>query len=97
MMAPNWANRRRAHDGVRFIWESKSWEINPFWVRPAYRDRDHFRKFDGTNLDQQLYGIFLTYTQTENNKLDLYWLAYDLADRWWGALRYDRRACIRQS
>ena len=35
MMAPGWANRRRTHDGVRFIYESQDWEVNPFWVRPG--------------------------------------------------------------
>ena len=88
MMAPGWANRRRSHDGVRFIWESDDWEVNPFWVRPAYRDAAHFTRFDSTNPDQQLYGIFSTYKQYEHQKVDLYWLAYDLLTNGGGA-RYD--------
>ena len=88
MMAPNWANRRRTHDGVRLIWESDNWEINPFWIRPVFRDRAHFRSFDNPNPNQQLYGIFSTYKGFENNKLDLYCLAFDLLTSAGGA-RYD--------
>ena len=88
MMAPGWANRRRTHDGVRFIWESDDWEINPFWIRPVFRDRSHFRTFDNPNPNQQLYGVFSTYKRLENDKLDLYWLAYDLLTPEGGA-RYD--------
>lgn len=88
IMAPAWANRRRTHDGVRFIWESDDWEINPFWIRPVFRDRAHFRTFDNPNPNQQLYGIFSTYKGFEHDKLDLYWLAYDLLTNAGGA-RYD--------
>ena len=89
MMAPGWANRRRTHDGVRFIWESENWEVNPFWVKPAFRDAAHFRTFDNTNPGQQLYGIFSTYKGFETeDELDLYWLAYDLISPSSGS-RYD--------
>ena len=88
MMAPGWANRRRTHDGVRFIWESDDWEINPFWLRPVFRDSAHFSTFDNSNPSQQLYGIFSTCKQMENDKLDLYWLAYDLSTTASGS-RYD--------
>ncbi len=91
MMAPGWANRRRTHDGVRFIYESEDWEVNPFWVRPAIRDRSSFTTFDETNPDQQLYGIFSTYKGLENNQIDLYWLAFDLRNSGSGA-RYDTLA-----
>jgi hypothetical protein len=88
MMAPRWANRGRTHDGVRFIWESENWEVNPFWIRPVFRDRAHFRKFDNPNPNQQLYGIYSTYKGMEQDKLDLYWLAFDLRTAAGGA-RYD--------
>ena len=88
MMAPNWANRRRTHDGVRFIYESDDWEINPFWVRPAIRNSTTFTSFDSTNPDQQLYGIFSTYKGLEHAKVDLYWLAFDLQNSGSGS-RYD--------
>ena len=91
MMAPGWANRRRTHDGVRFIYESEDWEVNPFWVRPAIRDRSSFTTFDETNPDQQLYGIFSTYKGLKNNQIDLYWLAFDLRNSGSGA-RYDTLA-----
>jgi len=88
MMAPGWANRGRAHDGVRFIWETENWEVNPFWIRPATRNRDTFRTFDNPNPEQQLYGVFATKKRSENSKLDLYWLAFDLQTMGDGA-RYD--------
>jgi hypothetical protein len=89
MMAPAWANRRRSHDGVRFICENEDWEINPFWVRPAIRNRESFRTFDNTNPGQQLYGIFSTYRGLENeDEVDLYWLAFDITSPLVGA-RYD--------
>ncbi len=88
MMAPAWANRRRTHDGVRFIWESDDWEINPFWIRPVFRNRASFRTFDNPNPNQQLYGIFSTYKGFEHDKLDLYWLAFDRLIASGGA-RYD--------
>ena len=88
MMAPAWANRRRTHDGVRFIYESDNWELSPFWVRPAIRNRTTFTSFDATNPDQQLYGIFTTYKGLEHDKFDVYWLAYDLQTSESGS-RYD--------
>lgn len=88
MMAPNWANRRRTHDGVRFIYESDDWEINPFWIRPVIRNRSTFTTFDNPNPNQQLYGVFSTYKGWENDKLDLYWLAFDLRNNLGGS-RYD--------
>ena len=91
MMAPGWANRRRTHDGVRFIYESEDWEVNPFWVRPAIRNSSNFTSFDETNPDQQLYGIFSTYKGLEHDQIDLYWLAYDLRNVGTGA-RYDTLA-----
>ena len=87
MMAPNWANRRRTHDGVRLIYESPEWEVNPFWIRPALRDRARFRTFDNPNTAQQLYGVYSTYKDLGNDKLDLYWLAFDLTTS--GGARYD--------
>ena len=91
MMAPGWANRRLTHDGVRFIYESDNWEVNPFWVRPAIRNRSTFTSFDSTNPDQELYGIFSTYKGLEHDKIDLYWLAYDLRNSTSGS-RYDTLA-----
>ena len=88
MMAPNWANRRRTHDGVRFIYESDEWELSPFLIRPAIRNRTTFTSFDSTNPDQALYGIFSTYKGLEHDTVDLYWLAYDLQDSVSGS-RYD--------
>ncbi len=77
------------HDGVRFIWTDENWEVNPFWVRPATRNRSTFSKFDGTNLNQQLYGIFSTYKRSECDKMDLYWLAFDFLRPATGGERYD--------
>lgn len=88
IMAPGWANRRRNHDGVRFIYDSDSWEMNSFWVRPLFRNRDSFRRFDDPNPEQQLYGVFTTYKGLPNDKVDLYWLAFDLPQPGGGA-RYD--------
>ena len=91
MMAPGWANRRRTHDGVRFIYESQDWEVNPFWVRPAIRNSSNFTSFDESNPNQQLYGIFSTYKGVEDNQMDLYWLAFDIKNSGSGA-RYDTLA-----
>lgn len=91
MMAPGWANRRRSHDGARFIYESEDWEVNSFWVRPAIRDSSSFTTFDESNPNQQLYGIFSTFKGMEHDQLDLYWLAYDLRNVGSGA-RYDTLA-----
>ena len=91
MMAPGWANRRRTHDGARFIYESEDWEVNSFWVRPAIRDSSSFTTFDESNPNQQLYGIFSTYKGMERDQLDLYWLAFDLRNVGSGA-RYDTLA-----
>ena len=91
MMAPGWANRRRTHDGVRFIYESQDWEVNPFWVRPAIRNSSNFTSFDESNPNQQLYGIFSTYKGVEDNQMDLYWLAFDIRNSGSGA-RYDTLA-----
>ncbi len=91
MMAPGWANRRRTHDGVRFLYESEDWEVNPFWVRPAIRNSSTFESFDESNPNQQLYGVFSTYKGLEHDQIDLYWLAYDLRNVGSGA-RYDTLA-----
>ncbi len=88
MMAPGWANRRRSHDGARFIYESDDWEINPFWVQPATRSRATFTKFDNPNPNQQLYGVFSTYKALEYADVDIYWLAFDIV-RSSGGARYD--------
>ncbi len=88
IMAPEWANRRRAHDGVRLTWDGPNWTSDAFWVRPIYRDPAHFYRFDSTNLDQELYGIYNTYKGLEHDKLDLYWLAYDFVNDA-GTHRYD--------
>ena len=77
MMAPNWANRRRSHDGVRMMWNTEEWEANYFWVRPAIRSPASFTVFDETNPSQQLYGVYATYKRFERDKLELYWLAFD--------------------
>jgi hypothetical protein len=53
IMAPVWANRRRAHDGVRLLWRDSDWDIDAFWVRPIFRDANHFTSFDATNHNQQ--------------------------------------------
>ena len=78
IMAPIWANRRRTHDGVRMIWNSADWDVDAFWVHPAYRDAAHFTAFDDSNEYQQLYGVFSTYKNLQDAKLDLYWLAFDI-------------------
>ena len=77
MMAPGWANRRRSHDGVRLTWKQSDWTVEGFWVRPALRNSDSFSRFDSSNLEQQLYGVFSTFAGFENDKLELYWLAFD--------------------
>ncbi|MBM83360.1 MAG: hypothetical protein CMJ78_22590 [Planctomycetaceae bacterium] len=78
LMAPIWANRRRAHDGVRMMWRDCDWDVDAFWVRPIFRDAAHFTAFDATNHFQQLYGVFGTYKGYEQSTLELYWLAYDI-------------------
>ena len=78
IMAPVWANRRRTHDGVRMMYRSDDWDVDAFWVRPAFRNADHFTEFDATNHNQQLYGVFSTYKDIEDAKLELYWLAFDV-------------------
>ncbi|MEC9093460.1 MAG: alginate export family protein, partial [Planctomycetota bacterium] len=88
MMAPGWANRRRSHDGVRFIWNSNDWETSSFWVRPALRNRTSFSRFDIPDPDQQIYGVFSTYQPEDTRKWEVYWLAYDLSVSSGGA-RYD--------
>jgi hypothetical protein len=77
IMAPIWANRRRTHDGARLMWKADDWDVDAFWVRPAFRDPAHFTAFDSSNHNQQLYGIFSTYKNLEDANLDLYWLAFD--------------------
>lgn len=79
IMAPVWANRRRTHDGVRMMWKDSDWEVDAFWVRPAFRNVAHFTAFDATNHNQQLYGVFSTLHSLKDKKLELYWLAYDIA------------------
>lgn len=90
IMAPNWANRRRSHDGARLMWRDSDWDVDAFWVRPTFRDAAHFTSFDATNHNQQLYGIFSTYKDCPDAKLELYWLAFDI-ERGVGAdgARYD--------
>jgi len=88
IMAPIWANRRRTHDGVRFMWKTPDWDVDAFWVRPVYRDAAHFTTFDSANQNQQLYGVFSTYKSLETSKVDLYWLAFDFVNGAGGA-RFD--------
>lgn len=78
IMAPNWANRRRSHDGVRLMWRDSDWDVDAFWVRPIFRNPAHFTQFDSTNHKQQLYGVFTTYKELEPSTLELYWFAFDL-------------------
>lgn len=90
LMAPAWANRRRTHDGVRLMRRGADWDIDAFWVRPAFRNVDTFTEFDSTNHNQQLYGIFSTYNGLENSSLELYWLAFDIGNpSGAGGARYD--------
>lgn len=90
IMAPNWANRRRSHDGARLMWRDSDWDVDAFWVRPTFRNPAHFTSFDATNHNQQLYGVFSTYKDLPQSKLELYWLAFDI-ERGVGAdgARYD--------
>lgn len=93
LMAPVWANRRRTHDGVRLMRRGADWDIDAFWVRPAFRNVDKFTEFDSTNHNQQLYGIFNTYNGLEHSSLELYWMAFDIANRSGaGGARYDTLA-----
>lgn len=78
IMAPNWANRRRTHDGARMMWRAEDWDVDAFWVRPAVRNASTFNSFDSTNQFQQLYGVFSTYKKIDDAKLELYWLAFDV-------------------
>ncbi len=78
IQAPNWANRRRNRDGIRLMWSDPDWDIDAFWTRPVLRNTTNFTKFDNTNLNQQQYGIYTTYKSLEEQKLELYWLAFDI-------------------
>ena len=90
IMAPIWANRRRTHDGVRFMRRGSDWDVDAFWLRPAFRNVDKFTEFDSTNHNQQLYGIFNTYKGYEHSTVELYWLAFDIANASGaGGARYD--------
>ena len=81
IQAPSWANRRRNRDGVRLMWRDPDWDIDAFWTRPVFRNVGNFTEFDSTNHNQQLYGIYTTYKSLEKQKLELYWLACDFANR----------------
>lgn len=90
IMAPVWANRRRTHDGVRLMRRGEDWDVDAFWVRPAFRNADYFEKFDATNHNQQLYGVFSTYKGLERSTLELYWLAFDIDNQTGGGgAKYD--------
>lgn len=90
IMAPVWANRRRTNDGVRLIGRSEDWDIDAFWFRPAERDVESFTRFDATDHERQLYGIFSTYKGMKRSTLELYWLAFDIDNpTGGGGARYD--------
>ncbi len=71
----DWANTRRTFDAVKLLWRGENWDWDAFASRPLRRD---FDSLDPPNLDRALYGIFSTYKGLGKDKLDLYWLAYDL-------------------
>ncbi len=70
----DWANTRRTFEGARLMWKGENWDVDGLWVRPM---RHIEKDLDPPNLDRQLYGVYSTYKGLCQDKVDLYWLAYD--------------------
>ncbi len=70
----DWANTRRTFDGYKLFWSGEAWDADLFYTRPVFADATHF---DSPDYDHEFMGTYLTYKKIENNKLDLYYLAYN--------------------
>ncbi len=70
----DWANTRRTFDGAKLMWQGKHLDVDGFWSRPL---RVSARQFDNPNLDQQFYGVYSTYKDLKDTKVEGYWLGFD--------------------
>ncbi len=69
----DWSNTRRTFDGATLYWRGENWDIDGFWTRPVYPDA---RNFDNPDNSQQFFGVYCTYKNLRNAKLELYYLNF---------------------
>ncbi len=82
----DWADTRRTFEGYKLFWSGEAWDADLFYTRPIYPNATHFDRPDD---DREFMGTFLTYKQLKNNKLDLYYLAYNNNSPPGGDFNYD--------
>ncbi len=77
-----WANTRVTFDGVNFVWASKTWDVETFWVRPVslaqHVQNDH--NFDRADRSQQLTGAYATWRGRKDHTVEGYFLRYEDSD-----------------
>ncbi len=70
--SPEWANARRAHDGIVFEKQVSTGILKSFWLQPVAIQPN---QPDRTNHKKSFYGLYLEGEQTETRRTDVYWIA----------------------
>ena len=83
-----WANTRRALDGVTLHRSSEEFDLDVFWYQPLSIS---VKGADKTNHEADLYGVYLSGMSVNNRKFDCYWISLDNDV---AATRYDTLAAL---
>ncbi|WP_300089136.1 alginate export family protein [uncultured Nitrosomonas sp.] len=68
----DWANTRRTFQGVKTFWQTPTFNLDAFWVRPMTTEPNNFDNWD---KDRNFVGLWGTYKAIPGQVLDLYYLS----------------------
>lgn len=68
----DWANTRRTFQGVKTFWQTPTFDLDAFWVRPMVTEPN---QFDNWDKDRNFVGLWGTYKAIPGQVLDLYYLS----------------------
>ncbi|MGI0148447.1 MAG: alginate export family protein [Thermoplasmata archaeon] len=71
---PNWSNTRRRFDGFKVLTREKSWDLDFFYLKPVFIQRDQSDRFDEKN---DFYGFYFAWKGIERHGLEVYFFAVD--------------------
>ncbi len=66
-----WTNVQRTWDGVKLLWEDKTWNVDGWYARPVVIEN---KGVDDYDEDIHFYGVYATYKGIPNHGIDLYYL-----------------------
>ena len=68
----DWANTRRTFQGVKTFWQTPTFNLDAFWVRPMVTEPN---QFDNWDKDRNFVGLWGTYKAVPGQIIDLYYLS----------------------